>query len=197
MRSRGRYPSGKRLIVIRIDTAYTILYYTLHILTDANYSLAYYTYFLSLYSYNYVSDYGISYIDRFIRILCSICPTSLRYKANNKYNMLEFYIRYITSLRCIVDIICISPIFYNADIVTGSTANIYYIKAFLVVKLSLTNRIIHSKMMNIIKSFDVSIDALVMLGVTSIVACILFGSFMYYIERGVYVASGPLSTGIA
>ena len=133
------------------------------------------------------------------------------FEENPKFNKIEFYIRYIFSIRSIIDLICFLPILVYISQVENTIYNAYQVlSAFRVIrlfKLLLTIKsirylydnhlqkyiiycffisICRPTLSTIYQTFNVVRDLLTVIFVMIIIGCVFFGSVMFTLERGTY-----------
>lgn len=123
--------------------------------------------------------------------------TTLGFENNPKFSKLEFYVRYIISIRSIVDLACIVPAYpaYFGISSFGST----WVRAFRVLrifKLILVNQSMRDIISMVGSAFWMSFDALVMFFLVVVSGAVVFGTIIYYIEIGNFAVTAEYPNGV-
>lgn len=121
---------------------------------------------------------------------------------NPNFNWIEFYIRYIISIRSLIDLACIIPFYIElsllADGVSSSATfarGIRVLRVFRMFKLLLASKRIRTMLKLIGLALKRSRDALILLTLTSLTLSVFFGSILYTVEKGVYTVSTDFPSG--
>jgi len=118
------------------------------------------------------------------------------FKSNPHFSKIEFYIRYILSIRSLIDIACILPSYIAfAGSSQGSTSFIRVLRILRIFKLITANKSIMRIIFIVNMSLQRSKDAFIILMMASFVVAIFSGSVMFTIEQGKYVVDSNNPTG--
>lgn len=107
------------------------------------------------------------------------------FKKNPEFSKIEFYIRYVISLRSLIDLACVVPayaIYFGSA--TGSATWVKIFRVLRIFKLISTNRTLREMVAMISQATAKSSDALIMLFLTIIIGTVFFGTIMYTLEKG-------------
>lgn len=130
------------------------------------------------------------------------CSQLGHFKMNPNFNRVEFYIRYIVSIRSLVDLACIVPAFVELAYLTSQRSSsstfvrvLRIFRVFRVFKLLLASKKIRNMLKLIGLALHQSRDALILMMLTSLTLSVFFGSILFTVEKGVFVVSDTFPDG--
>ena len=107
---------------------------------------------------------------------------------NPDFGCMEFYIRYIISIRSVIDLLCIIPLFVQyASAVQSIQLNFLRIfRVFALLKLLKSLKTVRPMLALLYNTLDRSHNALVLMVLVSVMVTIFFGSIIYSFEKGAF-----------
>lgn len=118
------------------------------------------------------------------------------FEENRHFSKLEFYIRYIFSIRSLIDIACIMPSYIAyAGTSQGRTSFIRVLRILRIFKLITATKSIMRIIFIVNMSLQRSKDAFIILLMASFAVAIFAGSIMYTIEQGQFVVDSNYPNG--
>lgn len=190
---------------------YTCVYiYTINPYLNFQYLISY------LYTFAYIYMYRTNFVTRYWfetppddRVHSDSCIKGCgyvfiagRFEMNPNFNYFEFYIRYIISIRSLVDLACIIPSFFELSYLTrGVSVNTTFVRVlrvfrvFRVLKLLLASKKVRTMLKLIVMALQMSKDVLILLTLTSFTLSVFFGSILFTVEKGTFTVSDSFPDG--